>query len=211
MRSRIEYSLALLLDLAGGALALLFAARTWLTITTPRERPLPDDVLNVSGRTLDSSPTALALVALAGVVAVLATKGLWRRAIGALLVLDGALLIWRAARYMGSFTSWPRIDSAQLVHDKHPSVTFGSSGSALFELRTHASWAPLTVVCGVLVILAGLLIAWRSGSWAGMSQRYQRSGADVDIDPEFEAAKANASLWSAIERGDDPTDHGSIS
>ena len=50
-----------------------------------RAHPFTDDVVSVSGRTIDGAVTALALVALAGVVAVLATKGVARRVIGALV------------------------------------------------------------------------------------------------------------------------------
>jgi uncharacterized membrane protein (TIGR02234 family) len=75
----LEYGAALVLDLVGSAGALLIAARSWQHVVTPRPAPLGRDVLALSGRTVDSAPTALALVALAGVVAVIATRGSLRR------------------------------------------------------------------------------------------------------------------------------------
>jgi hypothetical protein len=55
----------------------------------------------------------------------------------------------------------------------------------------------------VLVLVAGLLTAVRGGQWAGLSARYDRR----EIDPEQARARADASLWTALERGDDPTEH----
>ena len=56
-----------------------------------------DDMLPVTGRTVDAAPTAMALVALAGVVAVIATRGVARRVVGAVIALAGAGIVWRAA------------------------------------------------------------------------------------------------------------------
>src|SRR4051812_39543684 len=96
MKRYALFAAALLLDLVGAAGALLVATRHWQTITTPRPAPLHDDVLGLSGRTVDAAPTALALVALAGVVAVLATRGVVRRVVGGVLTLAGLALLWRA-------------------------------------------------------------------------------------------------------------------
>src|SRR5579875_3882920 len=96
MRRLAPFALALLLDLVGAGGALLLATRDWQTITTPRPSPLHADVLHITGRTVDTAPTALALVALAGVVAVLATRGIVRRVVGVVLALAGVGLVWRA-------------------------------------------------------------------------------------------------------------------
>ena len=65
-------------------------------VTAQRARPLADDVLDVSGRTLHPAVTGLAVVALAGVVGILATRGIARRIIGAVLVVAGAIVGWDA-------------------------------------------------------------------------------------------------------------------
>ena len=88
VRARTEFGLALLLDLIGAAVALLVSALTWQKISV-NQNGLASAVVHVSGRTLDSAPTALALVALAGVVALIATRGVWRRVVGAVLVVVG--------------------------------------------------------------------------------------------------------------------------
>lgn len=204
-RARAEFALALLLDLCGAAVALVVATRTWQTALTPRPRPLADDVLHVTGRTVDAAPTALALVALAGVVAVLATRGVARRALGLVLALTGAVLAWRslaAVRALGAERA------RELVTTKHSGV--GIDAGTVPHVTVSTGWAVASAVCGVLVLLAGALIAVRGQTWAGMSAKYDARGASrrpsVDpVDAEAERARAAASMWAALERGEDPT------
>jgi uncharacterized membrane protein (TIGR02234 family) len=184
----------LLLDLLGAAAALLIATRTWQTVTTPRHAPLRDDVLDVSGRTVDAAPTALALVALAGVVAVLATRGVLRRAVGAVLGLAGLALVWRAV-VSASALSTHR--ARELVGEHHQTVDMSS---AVPRVGTHGAWPALTAVCGVLVALAGVLIAWRGHRWQVMSARYEAQPTE-----ESDPARTAATLWTELDRGEDPT------
>lgn len=191
-----EFGLALLLDLLGAAGALLVSLRTWQVVTTPRVRPLRDDVLGVSGRTVDAASTALALVALAGVVAVLATRGLPRRAVGGVLALAGAGLIVRGLAATGAVSA---ARARSLVAERHPTVTVDAD--VVPQIAVHLLWPVLSVGCGVLVAAAGVLIAVRGHRWEGMSARYESRPAS-DEDP----AKAAASLWTALDRGEDPTE-----
>lgn len=203
-RARGEFALALLLDLAGAAVALVVSTRAWQTARTPRPRPLADDVLHITGRTVDAAPTALALVALAGVVAVLATRGLARRAVGAVLAVAGALLGWRslsAAAALGA----GRV--RELVVSEHSGV--GIDAGSVPQVHVHTGWAVVSATCGALVLLAGLLIAWRGQTWAAMSSRYDAPSPGA---PEPERAaeggdeRAAAAMWKALERGEDPTE-----
>jgi uncharacterized membrane protein (TIGR02234 family) len=153
---------------------------------------------------VDSAPTALALVALAGVVAVLATKGIVRRVVGALVAVAGAAIIWRSAQACAAVSAARAHD---LVRDKHPRV----SGSAVLaqQVSTHLVWGLLSIAGGVLVLVAGVWIAWRGGHWGAMSARYDapvagsaRPGPD---DAERAQSRADAALWTALEHGEDPT------
>ncbi len=187
------FAAALAAQIVGAGAVLLIATRTWQTIRTAREHPFTDDVVSVSGRTVDGAVTALALVALAGVVAVIATKGGARRVIGALVAASGVALIWRTASAM------PAVDATrarELVRAAHPQV----AGTP--HVATHPGWAVLSLAGAVLVVAAGLLIAWRGARWAGLSARYERA----PVDPEQARARADASMWTALERGDDPTE-----
>jgi uncharacterized membrane protein (TIGR02234 family) len=203
MRSRVEFVLAVLLDLVGAAGALLVATRAWQTVVTPRPRPLADDVLRLTGRTIDSAATALGLAALAGVVAVLATRGTARRGIGVVLALAGATLVWR------SLTGLTEISAARarsLVASKHSGV--GVDASVIPHVAVHPVWPVVSALCGGVVVAAGLLVAVRGHTWVAMSAKYEApstrppSAEDVAADQ----ARADASMWTALDAGDDPTD-----
>jgi uncharacterized membrane protein (TIGR02234 family) len=195
MRRYGPFALALLLEVLGAGGALLVSTRTWQTVTTPRPAPLHDDVLQVSGRTVDAAPTALALVALAGVVAVLATRGVVRRIVGAVLALTGAGLVWRAIASSGAMS----VGRARTLVGEHRATVDVSS--VVPRVDAHAAWPVLTLVCGLLVAASGALIAWRGHRWQAMSARYEAQPTGP-VDP----AKAAATLWTALDRGEDPTD-----
>lgn len=201
MRQRVEFGATLLLDLIGAAGALLISGRTWQSVVTPRPRPLADDLLHVSGRSLDAAPTALALVALAGVVAVLATRGWVRRGVGAVLALAGAALIWRSCTGLAAVSASRARD---LVIDQHPQVN--TSTSVIEHVSVYAAWPALSAVCGVLIVVAGAVIAWRGPQWAAMSAKYEAPVRErAAPDERAQRARAHASLWRALDHGEDPT------
>jgi uncharacterized membrane protein (TIGR02234 family) len=194
VRRNFAFALALLLDLAGAGSALLIALRHWQTVTTPRPAPLPPDVLELSGRTVDAASTALGLVALAGVVAVLATRGLARRVVGGVIALAGLGLVWRALASAGPVST---SRARALVTEHHATV---SAAGVVPHVVAHVVWPALSVLGGVLVTVAGAVIAWRGHHWQVMSARYE-----AQPDREADPAKAAASLWTALDRGEDPT------
>lgn len=188
-----QFAAALLLLLVGAAGALLASLPAWQVLTTRLSQRT--DVLHLSGRTVDSASTALALVALAGVVAVLATRGLWRRAVGAVLIAAGIGLVWRGIASAGAIDS----DRARaLVESEHETVSIDPG--AVPQIDVHTVWPVLSVLCAVLVVAAGGLIALRGAGWQGMSSRYEAAP-----DRQADRTKAAASLWSALDRGEDPT------
>jgi uncharacterized membrane protein (TIGR02234 family) len=205
MGKRTEFAVAILLDLLGGAGALLIAGRAWQTARTPRPRPLADDVLNLTGHTVDSAGTALGLVALAGVVAVLATRGAARRIVGGVLALAGALLVWRSIAGLAAISAGR---ARTLVRERHSGV--GVDPTVVAHLTVHVQWPVLSLVCGVLILAGGLLVSVRGPGWGSMSARYEvpsgRSPSAEDV--AADRARANASMWTALDRGDDPTSRG---
>jgi len=204
MRSRAEFAAALVLQLIGGGGALLLATRSWQTVRTPRERPLADDVLQLSGRTVDAAPTALALVALAGVVAVIATRGIVRRVVGAVLVATGALLAWRAA---SGFSAVSTSRARDLVRARHSGV--GVDATTIPHVTVHAQWAALTIACGVIAALAGLLVTVHGAHWSALSAKYEAPGTPITAsDAAAQQQRADASMWKALDSGDDPTARG---
>ena len=87
---RRELALLLLLGAAGAGLVLLAARQGWAQVRTAVPRPLPDSVVAVTGQTLVPDAGALALAALAGLAAILATRRTLRRVAGVVLAGFGA-------------------------------------------------------------------------------------------------------------------------
>jgi uncharacterized membrane protein (TIGR02234 family) len=196
VKGRIAYLGALGLDLLGAALALFASTRIWLTIVTPRSAPLGPDVLRVPGRTLDAAPTALALVALAGVVGVIAGRGWLRRVVGVLLALTGLALAWRSAQGLRTLSASA---ARQLVLAKHSGV--GIEAAAVPRVVVHAGWPVLSLICGLLVAAAGVLVAILGPTWSTLSARYEAPAEQV-------GQASSTTLWAALDSGDDPTDSG---
>ncbi len=188
------YALALGAELVGAGGALLIGLRPWQTVLLTRPRPLGDELLPVSGHTLDGAITGFSLVALAGVVAVLATRGVGRRLVGTLVALSGALLVWRA---VGTLSAVSDSRARTLVTQARTAV--GVSSSSPVRISVHPVWPVLTIVAGLLVTGSGLLVALRSGRWAALSARYEPPAA-ASAPPATDEA-----MWTALDRGDDPT------
>ena len=138
-------------------------------------------------------PEALALAALAGLVAVIATRGVARRAVGALLALFGAgagaavLTTVTAATVLsvaaGKVAS---PESAALSGTAAGSTTSGVLGqrraravssSAGHAIMTGAPWQAAVIVGALLIFAAGLATALRGQDWPVMSARYDAPGA----------------------------------
>jgi uncharacterized membrane protein (TIGR02234 family) len=189
------------LDLAAAAVVLLLSTRVWQSVLLPRPRPLRDEVLHASGRTVTAAPTAFALVALAGVVAVLASRGVARRLIGAVLLAAGAGVI---ASAVGATSALSKTRIGSLAQSRNV-VALGNPGT--WQVSVHAQWAWGSVAAGVVIALAGVIVCVRGGRWAAMSARYSAPTATGTgrVDDRDAEARAQASMWSALERGDDPT------
>lgn len=194
-RTHAEFGTALALDLVGAVGAILVSLQTWQVLTVHAPRPHPDVTQHVTGRAVDAAPLAFALVALAGVVAVLATRGIVRRGVGVVIAAVGAGLIWRAVASAGAVSA---ARARSLIGAQHREVTLSAGTSP--SIVTHVAWPVLTVVCGVLVVAGGTLAAVRGHDWRAMSARYE-SDPTRAADPQ----RAAASMWTALDRGEDPT------
>jgi uncharacterized membrane protein (TIGR02234 family) len=168
MTPRRELVLALGMVLLGAGAALLASTQVWLAATPG------------TGRTTSPGAFALALVGLAGLVAVLATRGFARRVVGVLVVLAALLLVWLSVRGWG----WeaPRDIDPGFMPTPELVPTF---------------WPWVSVAGGVVVAVGGVLTLLRGGRWPGMSSRYER--------PSGAARRGEDDTWRALDRGEDPT------
>jgi hypothetical protein len=172
---------AVLCCAVGAGLALYAVTRTWSEIVTAR--PGMSSLRAVrTGADVEGWVVGLALVALAGAGALLATRGLPRRVVGALLALAGFGI--------------------------GAGAVAGRAGLQVGVAGAGATWWPaVCVLGGALIALGGLAAARHGHEWPGMGARYERHapesrpahGGDEDQRLDTRAA------WDALDRGDDPT------
>lgn len=218
MTAKREYTLALLAGAAGAGLVILAARQQWARAVFTQPKPLPAQVVDVSGGTLVPLAGALALAALAGLVAVIATRGVLRRAVGVLLALFGA---GTGAAIMTSVTSATVLSvaaskvaspGAAAVSGAVGSTTSGAatgsgfvvSGSVGQAVMTGAPWHIAVVIGALLIFAAGLATALRGPDWPVMSARYDAPGSQDARKPRA-GAQDSATMWESLNGGEDPT------
>ncbi len=169
---------------AGCLLVLLAAGRDW--VTNAHDPGGLAEMVPPTGGDLSPVLSPLALAGLAGVVAVVAARGVGRRLIGALLALCGlaaALGVWTATDQEGVRT-WLRENNV-----------LGGAASPVWD--TVALWPAVAGLGAALMLAGGVAAVGWGGRWAGMSRRYERVPDQVADD---------RALWDALDRGDDPTE-----
>ncbi|MEV0390876.1 TIGR02234 family membrane protein [Nonomuraea sp. NPDC050643] len=185
----------------GALLVLVAAGRTWVRVLGGGA-----GVVAPTGGELSPVLTPVALAGLAGIVAVLAAKGVTRRVVGALLALCGAGAAagtWSALD-AGTVAGW--LSERNVMH-----------GVTDLPWETVPLWPAVAGAGAVLMIAGGVLAVARGTAWAGMSARYERDaprpGAKADSQAHTQAdtqadgqARDDRALWDALDRGDDPTD-----
>jgi uncharacterized membrane protein (TIGR02234 family) len=189
---------AVLACAAGAGLAVYAATRTWSVHVVAR--PGLSD-LRTARTGAEQSPllVGLALVALAGAGALLATRGAVRRALGGLLALAGAAV-------------------AVVAVAGRTGLDPGQAGAAA------TVWPTACVVGGAMIVAAGVAAARDGHRWPAMGSRYERgivppspaepgagsgplpaAGHTRPHAPAEEAALDTRAAWDALTRGDDPT------
>ena len=188
MTGRRELTAAASLGGVGAAVVAGFAGRVWATVAERAGTGLETFGQQLTGRSLSGVIVALGWAGLAGIAALLATRGWVRVAIGVLLAAFGAAIA---------------VASPLAVRHAHV-VSVAGEKSNLARVggdpAVHVNaWWVLSLAGGVLLLAAGLLTIVRGRRWPGMSARYDRPGAAPP------AGDDPASLWKALDRGDDPT------
>lgn len=169
---------AVLLGLAGGGLALYAATRTWAVEVWPRPPLPPREVPYTGGQLLPWLP-ALAVVALAGAAAVLATQGLVRRVVGVLLLLVSA------------------------------AVVAGGGYPLLAQDDIGPGWPALCLVGGLVAAAGAAMTARHGHQWPVMGARYERGTTRSTGAPAPDGGRVGLGntreAWDALDRGEDPT------
>jgi uncharacterized membrane protein (TIGR02234 family) len=188
VHQRRNYALALLLGAAGAALALLAVRQGWARAVYAAPRPLPSQSITVSGQDVAPAAGALALAGLACLAAIIATRGVVRRAAGVVLALCGA---GTAVAVSGSLGASRVIAAAATKVSSPASVASGGAGSttggtsspgavvtggsSAHVVMLGVPWRVAVFAGAAAIIASGLLTAWRGARWPVMSGRYERS------------------------------------
>jgi uncharacterized membrane protein (TIGR02234 family) len=216
-----QYGYALLAGAVGAGLILLAMRAQWAQAVFTPQKPLTAEVVSVSGNDLVPLAEALALAALAGLVAVIATRGIARRAVGALLALFGA---GAGAAVLTTVTDATVVsvaagkvaspESAALSGTAAGSTTSGASGNGALVLSNSAGhaimsgtpWQAAVIVGALLIFAAGLATALRGQDWPVMSARYDAPGAQSAGTSRSARGSDAATMWESLNGGEDPTE-----
>ncbi len=213
-RLRREYLVGLAIGAVGAGTVLLSARQGWARVATPAPAPLPASVVSVTGQDLVPLAGALALAALASLAAVIATRRLARRLAGLLMAVFGVVIavavslplaasdVLAAARV----TAVSQAGSATAGGAAGVSPGAAPGGGAAPGITaagrvtmTAALWRPAAVAGALVIVAAGLLVAWRGSRWPVMSSRYE-----PPEQPGRQQPADSAALWDALSRRTGP-------
>jgi uncharacterized membrane protein (TIGR02234 family) len=183
--ARRPYVAGLGLLLLGAVVVLVSAGRTWGTAEVAGTvGSTAASTLSVRGSDVSGGLPAFGLLALAGVLAVVATRGWARRAVGVLLVLTGLTVVLLAAR-----------GDLGAALDRAARAAAGVTSARASDPSPNA-WRWVCLVGGLLIGAAGGLTVVASAGWPALGARYDRGGARTPRPLD---------AWSALDRGIDPT------
>ena len=216
----------LLLGAAGAGLVLLASRQGWAHVETAEPKPLPAGVTAVTGQTLVPVAGALALAALAGLAAVLATRRTLRRVAGVLLAGFGVGIavavsagISAAAVRAAAAASTGAPAGSGVTGSDIGSTTGGGAGQAagtgVSGFPSHVvfaafPWRGVAFAGALAIIAAGVLVAWRALELPVMSSRYELHTSASAPEPAAVGDRGNrrpdsAAIWESLSRGEDPT------
>ena len=187
--ARRQPTIAVLGGVASGGLMLLGTTRPWTTVrvSTPGA---PAEVLTVSGSQAVPVTAALALVVLAGTVAIVPTGGGLRRAVGGVVAAAGAA----AALLAGLADGAVRTAVTEAVAASPAAL----GGDPAIGDPGLTWWRWLTVVAAVVAAGVGVWTARFGSTWAVMGNRYEAPASSS-------TAAAATDPWRAMDAGEDPT------
>jgi uncharacterized membrane protein (TIGR02234 family) len=189
---RRGYRAALILLAVAAALLFLGYAQVWVSAVVAQQG-LPSLAIELKGREIQPAGSASAILALAGIAGLVATRRVGRAVTGVLLVIEGLIALVGAVWF--GVGAGGRSDVVRLVSDKA-----GIDVEAELSVRP---WWIVVAVGGALLIAVGVLAALRGGTWPVMGKRYER--AEADAAPAAGGSAAAASAWDQLDQGLDPT------
>jgi uncharacterized membrane protein (TIGR02234 family) len=186
------YARTLVVGLLSAGAVSVGVSKPWVTATAT-VTGLPVISASVDGADVAPLAGALGFVLLAGLGAVVATRGWVRRGLGVLIMVAAAVVVAAAV---------------------HPGDTQRGIEQALSAKGWSGGpydpgvgwWRVLTAVGGCGCLLAGAVVARFGARWASMGARYDAPGTPTaSAAGELPAAPTETDLWRSIDSGHDPT------
>lgn len=199
-RERRTYAAAVLGGVAAGAVMFFASSGTWASVEVAPPG-MTSDTVEVSGSSAVPLVGAMAFVVMAGSVAVVASAGLLRRAIGVVVALAGC------AAAVAVVTAGAAIDDS--LHEEVASSASMTGGAgqedALVREADATPWRWASFAGALISVGVGGTIAVRGGRWPRMGQRYEAPGARREPRAAPAEDRDVADLWKAFDDGEDPT------
>lgn len=182
---------------AAAAVALYGATQHWVTLSL-EPGAAAFEQLEVTGHEINQSLSPIAIAALAAALALTIAGKIFRRILGALVLLLGAGIVAIAASAFA--------DSQAAAARKLAEAT-GLSGGAEAGLVTATDASPfivLTLCAGLALCLFGALVLIVGGRWKQGGRKYESEATQRQ--PNENEEPDRISDWEAMNDGVDPSD-----
>ena len=189
--ARRLYGPSVLAGIVVGGFAFFAAGRVWGT-TEVSASGLPSDTVTVTGTEALPVVGALALVIVAGSIAVLAASARFRRIVGVVLTITGLVGAVLAFLYGD-----PVLDALDTAVKESPAFT-GSNSPDVFGMT---GWPIAAASAFILATILGIVVMKYGRQWPTMGRKYDAPAARTPV----EDPKSEADLWKALDEGRDPT------
>lgn len=190
---RVRYGPTLAVGLAAAAAATVAVSRPWVEASV-HQRGAPTLEASASGADIVPLAGALGVVVLAAFGAVVATRGLVRRALGVLIMVAAASIV-AATLTMGA--AEPPLEAGLSAR--------GWSGGSYST--TDQPWRWVALAAALLCVAAGAAVAAYGPGWATMGSRYDAPTTDAGPRQPTRGAEemSEGDVWREIDHGRDPT------
>jgi uncharacterized membrane protein (TIGR02234 family) len=170
------------LELLSSVIVLIALSRPWV-VATYEETGFPTVNLSLSANQLNSTLNGLAIAAAASALGVVATRGIFRRLVGAVILAIGIGIVLATANLVKNLDVFVGMQFEQAV---------GREVTGWVAQTSYYEW--LVIPAGALIALCGLAIALKSFE-TGLSKRYERNPSNAN----------ELTPWQALDQGIDPT------